>query len=102
MLCVLSDGRTWATYDYADADGEWHSEVLLDARHRAGTKPASQWNTLTIIARGNQLWYYANGTLLGATTHNARTVGAVDVHVTNWDAENAEWEFKHLVVRAIQ
>jgi hypothetical protein len=101
MLCVLSDGRTWATYDYSDANGAWHSQVLLDVSHRAGTNPASEWSTLKISIRGNEIWYLANGTLLGTATHDARSVGAVDIHVTNWDATTAEWEFKRLVVRSV-
>lgn len=101
QLCLLSDGRSWATFDFADDNGEWQTEVLLDAQQRGGAHPASQWNTLKIIVKGSRLWYLINDTLIGTATHEARSAGDVDLHVTNWDANTGEWEFKNLVIRAV-
>ncbi|RIK45392.1 MAG: hypothetical protein DCC58_06580 [Chloroflexi bacterium] len=102
-FCILGNGRTWAAYNYVDESGEWHTEVLLTDATRSGIRPPSQWNTLKIVAKGNQLWFIANGVVHGSVQHTARWEGAVAVSVTTWDeSQDAEFEFKNLIVRALQ
>jgi len=101
QFCILGDGRTWATYDYADANGEWQSEVILESKERDGTRPSSQWNTIELAAYDNQLWFLVNGVELGTVQHNARSSGAVAIQVTNWDTIDAEFEFRNLIIREV-
>ena len=99
--CACSEtAQTWATYDYADASGEWQSEVLLESTQRAGTHPSTQWNSLKIIARSHQLWFIANGVVLGSASQE-QIQGHVSIQVTNWDDADAEFEFKNLIIRAV-
>ena len=100
---MMGNGQTWAAYHYIDSASNWNVETLLWPEIRSGTKPSSQWNTLKIIARGGQIWFVANNHVLGISTHNARSVGAIAVSVTNWDLDvDAEFEFKNLVVRDLE
>lgn len=102
-FCMMGNGQTWAAYHYIDSASNWNVETLLWPEIRSGTKPSSQWNTLKIIARGGQIWFVANNHVLGISTHNARSVGAIAVSVTNWDLDvDAEFEFKNLVVRDLE
>lgn len=101
QLCILSNGLTWATYDYVDGSGAWHSEEILPAAERDGVNPSTAWNELRIVARGNQLWFVVNGTLLDSATHNGRSAGHVAIQVTNWGVDTVEWEFSELVVRSV-
>lgn len=101
-FCILGNGRTWATYNYADAAGEWHTEVLLADALRSGARPPGEWNTLRIVAKGDHLWFIANGVVHGSVQHSARGSGAVAVSVTTWDIDqDAEFEFKNLIVRDV-
>ncbi len=71
--------------------------------YRSGSRQPTQWNTLKIIAKGNQLWFVVNNTVLGSVTHDARSVGAVAVAVMNWDAEReAEFEFRNLRISDVR
>jgi hypothetical protein len=86
-----------------DEDGIWHLEMLLADAQRLGTKSAAQWNNLKIIARGSQLWFIANGAVVGTAIHDARSVGDVAIAVTAWDDDqNGEFQFRNLIVRQIK
>ena len=102
QFCILGNGRTWAVHDFIDAGGTWQVETLLEDSNRQGTKPPSEWNTIKIVASDNRLWFVINGMLVGSISHDARTVGDVAVSVTTWDNDqDAEFEFKNLVVRTV-
>lgn len=65
MFHILADGH-WDIYRYAYVDNEasdnWH---WLDEGYSAAiNKGVGARNTLLVIAQGNQLWFYANGTLV--------------------------------------
>lgn len=101
-FCMLSNGRTWATYDAIDANGEWHQEVLLPDQQRAGSNAPDAWNRLTIVARGDQLWFLVNNVLQGTVRHGGRSAGAVAIQVTNWAADSAEWAFRDLIIQEVR
>ncbi len=98
-FCMLSNGRTWATFDSADSNGEWSQVVLLADQVRQGSNPPDQWNRLTIIARGDQLWFLVNDVVQGTLRHGGRSSGAVAIQVTNWAADDAEWAFRDLIIQ---
>jgi hypothetical protein len=101
--CILGNGRSWATHNYVDANGEWQTEVLLDDQVREGMRESTEWNTLKVVAKGNRLWFILYDTVHATVTHDARTAGDVAVAVTNWDVDqDAEFEFKNLVVRDVE
>lgn len=101
-LCISGNGTTRATYDYADAQGVWHSTMLLADARRSGTNPATEWNTLRIIAKGDRFWFVVNGQVIGSAEHNARRSGSVALYAINWDAHDVEFEFANLIVRSTQ
>jgi hypothetical protein len=102
QLCILNNGLSWATYDFVDSAGAWHSEDILAASERGGTNASTSWNELKIVARGTELWFLINGHLLGSTTHEGRSTGHIAIQITNWGADTVEWEFNDLVVRAVE
>ncbi|WP_051006701.1 family 16 glycoside hydrolase, partial [Nitrolancea hollandica] len=67
-LCMAADGKAQASYDYFDAQNNPQTQVLLEAKQYGGTLPANQWNTLKITAKGNSLWFFINGVLMGTAT----------------------------------
>lgn len=101
-FCMLSNGRTWATYDAVNANGEWYQEVLLTDEVRQGSKAPDQWNRLRIVARGDQLWFIVNDVVQGSVRHGGRSAGAVAIQVTNWSADDAEWAFDNLIITAVR
>ena len=96
----LVDEDKIAQEDLVSRIGEY--DVLIVRSATKVTKAViDAGKNLKIIARGSQLWFIANGVLLGTATHTARSAGSVDIHVTNWDSDAAEYEFKNLIVRAV-
>lgn len=97
-FCILGNGQTWAGHYFIDTNGSFQVETLLEVASRPGT--TSAWNTLSIVADGNQLTFMVNDTVHGTVTHDARTTGGVALAVVNQDAgQDAEFEFRNLVVR---
>ncbi len=101
-LCITGDGQTRATYDYADSQGNWHSETLLRTALRSEARAANQWNALKVYARGDELWFVVNDRVVGTVQHGARSSGSVALYVTNWDAETTAFDFKNLIVRVVR
>jgi hypothetical protein len=96
-FCIRGDGQTWVGHYFVDANGTFQEQTLLDVASRPGT--VSGWNTLTIIAIGNQLTFLVNDTAHGTVTHNARTTGGALAVVSQDADQDAEFEFRNLVVR---
>ncbi|HUZ01324.1 MAG TPA: family 16 glycoside hydrolase [Thermomicrobiaceae bacterium] len=63
----------------------------------------SDWNTLQVVAKGDQLTFSVNGTTLGTATSSSSTSGAIGFSAGNVDTGPvATIEFKDLTVRALQ
>lgn len=101
QLCMSATGETSASYNFYSSSQGWQIVELLPPEERAETQPPQSWNTLKIIAKGDQFWFYANGKLLGFAEHDGRNAGSAAIQVTNWDSSDAEFEFRNLVVRSV-
>ncbi len=100
-FCVRGDGMTFAGYEGIGPSG-YYFDLLLPPEARAGTNPASEWNELKIIARGDRLWYLINGNLAGNVTHGTHQQGAAGVLVFNDGETPTHWEFRDLEIRLVE
>ncbi len=65
--------------------------------------PAFDWNTLKVIAKGDQLWFFINQTYLGEVTNDRLAGGSVGFVGYNFNYLDSETiEFKDLTIRALQ
>lgn len=64
---------------------------------------ASNWNTLKVIAQGNQFWFYVNGGYLGTATNTGTTAGAIGFAVYNGNGSDKETiEYTNVIVKNLQ
>lgn len=98
-LCLNAAGAVNAYYEGYDAEGAFQSENLLAAD--VALDPFV-WNQLQIVVRGSELYFFANGTLLGTAEHTGPTDGAVGVIVYNYGTSPAEFAFTNLTIYAVQ
>ncbi len=103
-LCMAADGKARASYDFFDAQNNPQSQELLPTKQYGGTLPTNQWNTLKITAKGNSLWFYINGVLMGTATAPAGgpANGNIGIGVGNADSTPAEYEFQNMIVYGVQ
>ena len=62
----------------------------------------NEWNTLKLVIKGDQLWFLVNGQEVGMAASTGPISGDVGVLVFNADPTPAEFEFRNLVVKALQ
>jgi hypothetical protein len=101
-LCLSGFGETWADFKYVDSDDQYLFEELVGFDVREGTLPANEWNTLTIVAYGQDLGFLINEELVGVAIHPAIEIGGVAFAVGNYDTAPAEWIFTNLFVWQIE
>lgn len=103
-LCMAADGRARASYDFFDAQNNPQSQELLPTKQYGGTLPTNQWNTLKITAKGNSLWFFINGVLMGTATAPAGAAGNgnIGIGVGNADSNPAAYEFQNMLVYGVQ
>lgn len=103
-LCMSADGKAQASYDFFDAQNNPQSQVLIPAKQYGGTLPANQWNTFKITVKGNSLWFFINGVLMGTATAPAGgpANGNIGIGVGNADTNPAEYEFQNMLVYGVQ
>ncbi len=64
---------------------------------------ASDWNTLKVIAQGNQFWFYVNDQYLGMATHSGTASGSVGFSLYNLDSQNDQTiEYTNMTVKDLQ
>jgi hypothetical protein len=98
-LCLAGDGEATARY----WDGSASEYVtLLDWESYPGTLAPTEWNRLEIRARGNDLWFLINDTLMGQVNYAGTAEGFLGLQVISFEDGPAEWAFDNLVVRALQ
>ena len=101
-LCLDADGKTSAVFEGFDSSGNYFSNVLLAQAPRGGTHAVTDWNTLKIIARGSDFWFFINGTLLGKATYaDGTATGAVGIYTYNDSDVSAEFEYRDLTIKAV-
>jgi hypothetical protein len=101
-LCLASNGKAQASYNFLDGQGQPQSTVLLATKTYPGTLPANSWNTLKITTKGQSLWFFINGVLMGKVDHAGPTGGGAAVGVGNADAAAAEFEFTNLTIYGVE
>jgi hypothetical protein len=101
-LCLSGSGETFADFKYVDADGQYLYEELVGFEVREGTLPTNEWNTLTVVAYGQELGFLINEELVGVAIHPAIGIGGVAFAVGNYDAVPGEWIFTNLQVWQIE
>ena len=82
---------------------------LLDFTTPVSLHTKNEWNTLTLVIRGHQIWFLVNGTPVvsvnaphGGVNASGPLSGDVGVLVFNADDQPAEFEFRNLIVKALQ
>ena len=99
-LCLTNDGNTYGGYDHVDS-GDYLP--LLPFEQRPGSTNANEWTRLSIIHRGQALWFLINDELVGTASHTGPTGGYVGFYVANLDfLFPVEWEFTNLAVWAVE
>ena len=101
-LCLSGFGESFADYKYVDAEGAYLYEELVEFAVREGTRPPNEWNTLTIVASGQDLGFFVNDELLGVAVHPSIELGGISFVVGNYEAATADWAFTNLEVWAIE
>jgi hypothetical protein len=99
-----ADGQTKAYYygTAGVADAQPQSTDLLAWGSREGVHPANEWNTLKVIVRGNEFFFFVNDSYAGTVTHEGERVGSVGVQIYGYDPNPSEWQFTNMVMRALQ
>ncbi|MEZ4570188.1 MAG: hypothetical protein R2849_07650 [Thermomicrobiales bacterium] len=99
-MCLTNDGNTDARYEQVNPDD---SQVLLPFEQRPGSTDANEWTRLSIIHRGQALWFLINDELVGTASHTGPPGGFVGIYVDNLDFLGpVEWEFTNLTVWAVE
>jgi hypothetical protein len=98
FFCMYGDGTTEAGFqrDRRDVD------VLVPLKSNETEFDVSQWNTLSIIARGDDFWFLVNDRLVGVANHSGTTEGGLGVSINTDGDDMVEYEFTNLVVRALE
>ncbi|CAN5662630.1 hypothetical protein BH23CHL2_BH23CHL2_27240 [soil metagenome] len=81
LLCIDGSGGVSAFYSRFNENGEITSDVLLPYGEFSAASPEN-WTTLKIIVRGEELWFYANGTLAGTVQHTGPRAAMSDCFST--------------------
>lgn len=107
QYCFLYRGNALvSTYVIYLAGSAGSSNVREDdiAQYTLGTPlSASDWNTLKVIAQGNQFWFYLNEHYFGMATHSGTTTGSVGFSLYNLDSQNDQTiEYTNMVVKNLQ
>jgi hypothetical protein len=103
-LCIDGNGNIEVLYEAWDSEGNYTSEAILPAGQVA-VAPPTEWLTLTIVARGEEFWFLANGELVGTATHTGPPGGSAGVIVNHFidpPETPAEFTFTNLVVQALE
>ena len=99
-LCLTNDGYTYGGYEQFNPE---KLEELLPYAQRAGSTNANEWTRLSIIHRGEAIWFLINDELVGAASHTGPPGGYVGFYVANLDfLSPVEWEFTNLTVWAVE
>jgi hypothetical protein len=99
VLCLNTfENATQAWYEQIACDGEWRQDILVEYTTSDAIKPADEWNTLKIVSRNYQHWFYINDQLLGVAEHVGPLAGSIGLLIHAYDLAPAEWEFRNLTV----
>jgi hypothetical protein len=101
-LCITGDGNTFADFKYVDGEGNYLYEEIVEFGLREGTAPPTEWNTLTIVAYGQDLGFLVNDEVIGVAIHPSIEAGGVAFLSGNWGEEPPEWAFTNLQVWQIE
>ena len=103
VLCLNAyENGIHAQYEQIDCDGEWREDVLFEYDLSDAVNPADQWNTLKIVSRDYQHWFYVNDELLGTAEHLGPLNGSIGMIMHAWDSAPAEWEYRNLSVHVAE
>ena len=97
-VCITGAQESFADFKYVDVDGIYRYEELVEISVREGTFPSTEWNTLMIVASGQDLGFFVNDELIGVAIHPSIEVGGVAFNVGNYSENPAEWVFTNLQV----
>lgn len=100
VLCITGFNETFADYKWVDEEGLYYYEALTSFGVREATRQVGEWNTLTIVTRGQDLGFFINDELIDIVPHPAIEVGGVAFLAGNWDENPPEWAFTNLEVWA--
>ncbi len=98
-FCLTSDGWTYGLYEQFNPD---LIEPLLPIEQRSGATDPNQWVRLSVIHRGDQIWFLINDQMVGSTTFTGPPGGYIGFYVDNYAATPVEFEFRDLYVWAIE
>jgi hypothetical protein len=99
-LCITPTGASYADFKYVDSEGNYLYEEIVEFGNR---EPLSEeWNTLTIVASGQDLGFLVNDEVIGVAIHPSIESGGVAFFVTNYDEVIPEWAFANLMVWQIE
>ena len=98
ILCLSGYGESFADYRYVNADGVYSYEPLVEVGVREGTFPVNEWNTLTIVAYGEELGFLVNDEVIGVALNGAFPTGGASIMVANFEEGIPEWAFTNLQV----
>ncbi len=99
-LCLTNDGFTFGGYDNVEVD---EYVELLPFQQRPGSTNANEWTRLSIIHRGQALWFLINDELVGTASHTGPPGGFVGFYVINLDFfDPLEWEFTNLNIWSVE
>ncbi|CAN5583441.1 hypothetical protein BH23CHL2_BH23CHL2_23460 [soil metagenome] len=98
-FCLGADGTTFAFYDQYNPD---YTETLLPLERRARPAHPNDWVLLSIVARGEALWFLVDDQLVGSTTFTGPAGGTIGFYVLNPGATSVEFEFRDLYVWEVE
>lgn len=104
--CLMFDGNdAIGAYSFYVAEGSKPSDsVDEDLGTWVLIPPASatDWTTLKVIAKGNQLWFLINGDFVGSATSSGVVNGNIGFIGVNLNPAKSETlEFKDLIIRSL-
>lgn len=101
-FCINQNAEVYAFYEQWDSQGAYEVEGMVPTSAHPAVRPATEWNTLKVIAQGNQFWFIVNGQPVAHATHDALSVGDVGAATYNYTASPAaEWAYRNAVARAV-
>lgn len=98
-FCLGADGWTFAFYEQFNPH---QVETLLPLELRDGSADPNQWVRLSIVTRGEAIWFLIDDELVGSTTFTGPPGGTVGFYVLNPGTTPVEFEFRDLYVWALE
>lgn len=106
LFCLDDLGGLTYWYESFDYEtGDYSSDLLMTFRSSQAANPVGEWNTLTIVLAGSEMWLIINGDLIGTVSDDHIPLGNVSLYGLSFDESEPPSEltysFRNLTISTL-